>query len=116
MRKHVALAVVSLLLCACALNSDILDPPCDQPAPLEGQSDPGVSGFIIGVRESTSYPGILAHELGRKYGFIPDAIFRAGGFSVVEITPRALANLRCDPDVENVSFIRRTWTTGHEKP
>jgi hypothetical protein len=116
MKRHVPLAAVLLLLCACASNTDILDPPCGQPAPLEGQSDPGVSGFIIGVRESTNYPGILAHELGRKYGFIPDAIFKTGSFSVVEITPRALARLRCAPDVENVSFVRRTWTTGHEKP
>jgi hypothetical protein len=116
MKKPLSFAAVLLVVCACASNSDILDPPCGQPATLEGQPDRGVDGFTIGVRESTSYPGIVAHALGRKYGFTPTFIFRDGSFSVEKITPQVLARLRCDPEVENVSYIRRTWAVGHEKP
>jgi hypothetical protein len=98
------------------ISSEILNPPCGHPATLEGESDQGVGGFIIVVRESNSYPGIVAHALGRKYGFTPASIFDDGSFSVEKITPGVLARLRCDPEVESVSYIRRTWTAGPEKP
>jgi hypothetical protein len=117
MKKHAALATLCVLLCSCASRGEIIDPPCDNPAPLEGQSDLRVKGFIVSVHEWKSYPGILAYELGRKYGFVPDSIWKRGAaFSVIEITPDALARLRCDPDVKNVSFIHRTWIAGQERP
>jgi hypothetical protein len=117
MKKRAALAALYVILCSCASRGDIIDPHCDNPAPLEGHSELRAKGFIVSVHEWKSYPGILAHELGRKYGFVPDSIFKSiAAFSVIEITPDALARLRCDPDVKKVSFIHRTWTTGQEKP
>jgi hypothetical protein len=95
----------------------MLEPTCDRPAPLDGEWNSGTPGYIVDFRENIDDPGNVAHELGRKYGFVPESVFRSiGGFSVVLLSPQALAGLRCESQVEGISFNQPTWIPGYEKP
>jgi hypothetical protein len=93
-----------------------MDPPCDRPSVLEGEQDEGVRGFIVTVRDDGKLtPAMIAYDLGRKHGFSPQDVFRSSSaFSVTELSPQVLAHLRCEPSVERVSYIRRTWIPGYE--
>jgi hypothetical protein len=106
----------ALSMCACASNPAVLDPPCDRPSVLEGEQDRGVRGFIVTLRDDGKLaPGMIAYDLGRKYGFTPQDVFRSlHAFSVSELSPQVLARLRCEPSVDRVSYIRRIYETGNE--
>lgn len=94
----------------------VLDPPCDGPSVLEGEQDRGVHGFFVTLLDDGKLaPEMIAYDLGRKYGFTPQDLFRRShAFSVGELSPEVLARLRCESSVERVSYIRRIWVTGNE--
>lgn len=86
---------------------ELLQPPCMMPAPVLGQFDPRVPGFIVlferGVDAAQETP-----RLASLYGFTPRFIYTHAlqGFSA-ELTPRALAALRCEPSVHYAEFDAR---------
>jgi hypothetical protein len=75
---------------------------CANPAPLLGQFDPRVPGYIVQLQ-----PGVAVQaEVGRlaaKYGFTPTHVyeFALQGFSA-ELSPLALASIRCEASVISV--------------
>ncbi len=84
---------------------EIVTPPCDDPAPIVNSYDPKESGYIVifhvgtDARQETS-------RLVQVHGFTLRHVFAAEplqGFSA-EISPAALATIRCDKSVNYVEF------------
>lgn len=101
----VALAMIG----GCASAPEILDPGCDNPAPLDGKFDRRTPGYIVMFVDNVSDAEATTQELARKHSFIPASIFRRfKGFSVQALTPQALASLRCEPNIRGVSFNEPT--------
>jgi hypothetical protein len=103
-----------VLMVGCVNQPTLLVPPCDKPAPLDGEWNPRTPGYIAmyvsGVVDARS----LTSDLARKHGFTPESVFGAvKGFSVRELSPEALAGLRCEPSVLGVSFNAPTWIAGN---
>jgi hypothetical protein len=75
-----------------------------------------VRGFIVTLRDDGKLAaGMIAYDLGRKYGFTPQDVFRSlHAFPVSELSPQVLARLRCEPSVERVSYTRRIYEAGNE--
>jgi hypothetical protein len=115
--QAIALSAVATCFAACVAAPEISEPNCDQPAPLDGEWNAKTPGYLVGFRNGTADAGSLAYQLGRRYGFVPESIYKTiGGFYVVELSPEALAGLRCEPQVQAISFNQRTWIPGYEKP
>jgi hypothetical protein len=90
-------------------------PPCAQPARLEGHFD-GVPGVFVGLK--STIPGPEPHAAGmalaKKYGFRIDGWGGLWtGFVVSFLAPIEIAKLRCEPDVEFVSFNQRNSISGN---
>jgi hypothetical protein len=87
----------------------VLAPACEQPAPLDGKWDPKTPGYIVMFSRDVDDARYLAYALAAKHGFTPNSIYGAvKGFSVLELSPQALAGLRCEPKIRGVSFNEPT--------
>lgn len=81
----------------------VVEPACEDPAPLEGEHDPDAPGYIVQLHD-----GVDAHatadELAAKYGFTVDAVYDAAllGFFTPDATPEMVAGLRCEEPVKLV--------------
>jgi hypothetical protein len=86
---------------------ELLEPPCTTPAPVYGQFDAAAPGFIV-VFEDTIDGAEETHRLSALYGFQPRFVYTHAlqGFSA-ELTPTALAGIRCEPPVRYASFNGR---------
>jgi hypothetical protein len=105
----VALLVATLLIAACAAVPEVLEPPCSNPAALGGQYHRSTPGYLVTVAESVTNIESLAHELAGKYAFQPGSIMnRIKVFSIQTLTPEALAGLRCEPTIRDISFNEPT--------
>ena len=85
----------------------IVPPPCLVPAPLLGQFDPLVPGYIVDLKDGVDAAAETA-RLGTKYGFVPTYVYTAvlGGFAA-DLTPTVVAGLRCERTVNRVAFDQR---------
>ncbi|MES2462787.1 MAG: hypothetical protein V4671_19570 [Armatimonadota bacterium] len=81
----------------------VLAPACSDPVPLRGTYDPRGSRLQV-----TLIPGTDATEqaplLGAKYGFTPQFILSSSPSFQAELSPEALARLRCDPFVADIYY------------
>jgi hypothetical protein len=66
------------------------------------------------LKPGTTDSQAAAMRLSRKYGFRLMWVLRAAGkgFIAPLLTPSEIAKLRCEPDVEVVSYDRKTSITG----
>jgi hypothetical protein len=94
---------------ACVAHPVVVAPACEQPAPLDGNWNPKTPGYIVMFTEDVNDARSLTYQLADKHGFMPDSVYGAiKGFSVSELSPRALAGLRCEPKIRGVSFNQPT--------
>jgi hypothetical protein len=109
-KKEIAALAVALDMMllgnGCAVAPEVLEPPCAQPAWLDGKFDPGAPGYIVSFTDEVDDVVAVAQDLARKHSFALDGTYQSAlkGFGVQVLTPRALADLRCDPRVLGVSF------------
>ena len=105
----VSFLVATLLIAACAAVPEVIEPPCSNPAPLSGRYHRSTPGYLVAVAKNVTNIESLAHELAGKYEFKPESIMnRVKMFSVETLTPEALAGLRCEPTIRDISFNEPT--------
>jgi hypothetical protein len=75
---------------------------CSSPAPLLGTKTTA-PGYIVVYKEGTNVQE-TTQELAKKYNFTPRHVYQYAllGFSA-ELSAEALARIRCEPVVRNVS-------------
>ena len=102
----VAVLAIMVMGNGCAAAPEILQPSCSQPAWLEGEFDPGAPGYIVRFTDEVNDVAAAAQELAQKHSFELDGTYQSAlkGFGVKTLTPRALADLRCDPRILGVLF------------
>ena len=112
MRALSALAIVVFAPVAFAdSDATAIAPPCANPARLENQFD-GIAGVWVGFKPSTVNPHAAGLALSKKYGFkIEGYGFYWKGFIVSFLAPTEVAALRCEPDVEFVTYNLRAHIT-----
>ena len=84
---------------------EIVTPLCDDPAPISNSYDPKASGYLVIFHVGTDARQ-ESSRLAQVHGFTPRHVFAAEslqGFSA-ELSPAALAALRCDKSVNYVEF------------
>jgi hypothetical protein len=87
---------------------EVITPTCAQPAELEGHFD-GSASISVLLKADTPDSQAVAVALSKKYGFRILWILRAGkGFIASLLTPGEIAKLRCEPDVETISYGQKT--------
>ncbi|MES2464862.1 MAG: hypothetical protein V4671_30220 [Armatimonadota bacterium] len=89
----------------------VLAPACSNPAPLTGTYD-GVPTYIVALTPGTS-AAEQAPLLGAKYGFTVQYTFPSSyspPYFSAELSPEALARLRCDP------LVAETFYAGMVRP
>ena len=90
----------------------VVPPPCDDPAPILNSYDPKGLGYIVIFHDGTD-ARLESGRLAEVHGFTLRHIFSGKslqGFSA-EISPSALAALRCDKSVDYVEFNLSTSIT-----
>jgi len=83
--------------------SQVVEPACPNPAPLEGAYDPRAPGYLVIFHDGVDAQA-TADELAAQYGFTVERVWTAAllGFSTPDATPEAVAGLRCEPTVKLV--------------
>ncbi len=92
-----------LLALACRSSTGLgTQPSCVLPAPLLGQADSAVPGYIVVFRAGVD-PVAETARLGARYGFTPTHVYTAAllGFSA-DLTSTSVAGVRCEPSVSYV--------------
>jgi|SRR5262245_55371624 len=91
---------------------EIVQPVCENPAPLLGQFDPEAPRYIVVYRDSVD-PETETTRLSIKYRFQPRFVYThaLGGFSA-ELTPPVVAAVRCETTVDYVEFVQRITVGG----
>jgi hypothetical protein len=118
-KKEIAALAVALAMMllgnGCAVAPEVLAPSCAQPAWLDGKFDPGTPGYVVMFTEEVDDVIAAAQDLARKHSFALDGAYQSAvkGFGVEVLTPRALADVRCDPRVLGVSFNERIRIGSH---
>lgn len=86
---------------------ELLDPQCMTAAPVYGQFDPAAPGFVVVFVDSVK-GAEETRRLSGVYGFQPRFVYTHAlqGFSA-ELTPSALAGIRCEASVRYASFNAR---------
>ena len=106
-----ALLTVAMMLSVAghANDSSVITPSCAEPARLEGQFDPAAPHLVVVLKADVQNSQAVAVALSRKYGFSLRWVFRTlKGFAASLLTPAELARLRCEPEVEVVSYDQQT--------
>ena len=82
--------------------ANVVPPPCADPAPLLGTTDPRVPGYIVVFDDSVDGSQETA-RLAVEYGFEPTHVYQFAlqGFSA-ELPPSVVAKVRCEPTVNLV--------------
>lgn len=100
------LALVFLAACDLPLGpaaSTLLNPGCASPAPVLREPDPELANqWIVQYHDGTDAQATTA-RLAREHGFAPRFVYEHAirGFSA-ELTPQALAGVRCASEVKYV--------------
>lgn len=106
--------VIANFMGGCVGHPSVLTPACERPAPLDGKWYPKTPGYIVTFVRDVDDARALAYELAAKHGFKLDSIYGAvKGFSALELSPGALAGLRCEPKIGGVSFNEPTRILGN---
>jgi hypothetical protein len=97
---------------AADVRPKLVPPPCDDPAPIVNSYDSKAQGYIVIFHDETD-ARLESARLAEVHGFTLRHIFAGKslqGFSA-EISPSALAALRCDKSVDYVEFNLSTSIT-----
>jgi len=118
MKRHLLIAAAVLAATACAEQpSEPLDPPqsmlqpaCEDPAPVLGQPDSRlVDRFIVVFRDGTD-PGVAADRLATEFAFTPIYVWGHALLGMAaELPPAAVAGIRCAPEVEYLEHDQVMW-------
>lgn len=97
--------MLAAVLCAsCAGAPRVVEPECEQPAPLEGSWDRRAPGYLIDLDRRIKTPPLAAAMLADEYGFTIDFQYSNGTIFVEELPPETVAALRCASDVDRVTY------------
>ena len=83
-------------------------PSCTQPAPLYHVAETQPPGVIVKFRRGVTDPVVAAAALARKLNFRVTRQWAYGGFFVANVTPNLIDALRCEPQVESVTYDAMT--------
>ena len=98
--SFLTLVILATGLYGCSTAPRVLEPPCPTPAPLEGEWDRRAPGYMVILRSEPN-PLALAQAFVEKHGLVTGSISRHV-FTIKEISPEALAALRCETFVKLV--------------
>jgi hypothetical protein len=112
--RNVRVLALAMALLACTPPTEsaeplvpppVLSPACGSPAPLEGIWSAAAPRYIV-VLQDTIDVRTEVDRLAELYGFEPRHVWEhvLRGFSA-ELTPEALANLRCEPSISYVRHV-----------
>ncbi len=90
-------------------RASLVTPSCADPAPITNSHDPIVKGYIVSFRDVTD-DAVESARLAEIHGFSRRYVFAGPslpGFSA-EMSPSALAAVRCEERVRSVEFILST--------
>jgi|GEM_PF-996575 len=105
LRGRLAPLMLAAALCAsCAGAPRVLEPECDEPAPLQGSWDRRTPGYLIDLDPRIKTPPLAAAMLADRYGFVINTQYSSGTIFVEELPPETLAALRCASEVERVTY------------
>ena len=116
MKRHLITAVLAASLLSCGRLSPtephaLLQPQCEQPAPLLGANSrafPGrvIDEYVVQFRAGVN-PHVESARLAKKYSFeiIGDVFTLVPGFAA-SMHEATVAKLRCESSVEAVQFSR----------
>jgi hypothetical protein len=76
---------------------------CEQPAAVEGHLDSAAPGTIVIVRENANVAAVAA-RLTKTYHIELTVLRTLHGFTVQTVTDEMVASLRCEPDIESISY------------
>jgi len=86
----------------------VIGPSCADPAPISNSFDPKASGYIVMLKSGTSAER-EAIRLSKIPGVSVTFLFQGRSPMVSgDISPTALATLRCDRNVRSVSYVTST--------
>ena len=105
-----------LFILACvaanATDSDVIAPSCAQPARLENHFE-GSPYITVVLKPSAKDRQSVVRGLSRKYGFQIIAVYHAvNGFTVSLLSPEEIAKLRCEPEVDTVTYDQKVSISG----
>lgn len=98
------LMLAAVLCASCAGAPRVVEPECEQPAPLEGSWDRRAPGYLIDLDRRIKTPPLAAAMLADEYGFTIDFQYSNGTIFVEELPPETVAALRCASDVDRVTY------------
>jgi len=82
-------------------------PVCAQPAPLNDGSRTSPQGFVVTIKASVKDPSALVSALEGRHHFKATHYGWYGkyaSFFVFDVPPQLIDALRCEPDVESVTY------------
>jgi hypothetical protein len=83
----------------------VLAPACSDPVPLQGSYSRGITTYVV-VLNSGEISAVQARSLEAKHGFTLKYVYPYSSVFAAELSPQALASLRCDPLVVSVAYDR----------
>ncbi|MES2460137.1 MAG: hypothetical protein V4671_06115 [Armatimonadota bacterium] len=81
----------------------VLAPACSNPSPLTGSYDPQVPQYVV-VLTPGEISAVLARNLEARHGFTLKYVYPGSSVFAAELSPKALASLRCDPLVVSIAY------------
>jgi hypothetical protein len=99
-RTHIELAFALIGFFGSACAPQILKPPCQNPAKLEGHWDRRAPGYIVSLKPGPDFR-TSADAFIERHGLHARGTSERS-FSVGDIDPEMLATLRCEPFVKAV--------------
>lgn len=112
----VPLALAMLAACDTPLAPEaraLLNPGCLSPAPVLREPDPGLENQYIVVYHAGTNSHETTARLARTYGFTPRHVYETAlkGF-FAEMSPLAVAGVRCEPEVKYLEGNARAYISG----
>lgn len=109
MLKSAAMAAAAVLT-ACvtkAPNPPASAPPCAHPAPVDNQLDSTLPSVLVSVRAGADLDQIAA-RLDERYAVATRVMASIHLLVVSPVTEALVEQLRCEPDIERLSYDVRT--------
>jgi hypothetical protein len=108
MRAVPSLMLAASGLCSCSSAPRLLEPPCSSPAPITGEWDRRAPGYMVHLFPQPD-PVAHARAFVERHG-LNTAYIAKDFFTVDQMSPEVLAELRCE---KLVKVVRRNKYLGY---
>lgn len=76
---------------------------CPHPAPLDGRLDPAMPNVMVLIRKETNVLDASA-RIAKSYAIQPRVLSSIRMLVLTQITEELVGRLRCEPDIERLSY------------